>query len=74
KSNAPKAFVVHAADDKVVPVENARAYVTALKFYNVEVDYFEFEKGGHGFGMVNKMSTVDWTALMKSWLVKQGIL
>lgn len=74
KASTPKAFVVHAADDKVVPVENARAYVTALKFYNVDVDYFEFEKGGHGFGMVNKMSAVDWTALMKSWMVKEGIL
>jgi len=73
-ANAPIAFLVHAKDDKVVPIENSLIYVEALKSNGVEAELFQYETGGHGFGMVNKTSTDSWIAAMKLWLQKNKII
>jgi acetyl esterase/lipase len=73
-SSSPKAFLLHAKDDNAVPVENAWMYKTALEKAGVTVQLFEFEKGGHGFGMVNSTSDVAWPTLLTKWLKQERIL
>jgi len=64
----PPAFLFHAKDDKAVPAGNSLAYAEALKQHKVSGTVRLFEKGGHGFGMYNKMEEGDWMADLKNWL------
>jgi acetyl esterase/lipase len=72
--NSPKAFLVHAKNDEAVPIENAWMYKTALEKAGVPVQLIEFEKGGHGFGMINSTSDIAWPSLLTEWLKKEHIL
>ena len=47
----PPTFIVHAADDKVVPVENSLQFYEALKKANVYTELNIFPVGGHGFSL-----------------------
>jgi acetyl esterase/lipase len=71
---SPPAFLVHAKDDKAVPVENSLIYAQQLKDNEVEAEVFLYEAGGHGFGMKNSTSAAKWTDSLKSWLEKNSIL
>jgi acetyl esterase/lipase len=71
---SPPAFLVHAKDDKAVPVENSLIYAQQLKDNGIEAEVFLYEAGGHGFGMKNSTSAVKWTDSLKSWLEKNSIL
>ena len=73
-ANTPMAFIVHAKDDKVVPVENSLLYADALKSNGVEASLFIYEKGGHGFGMTNKTSSESWLDALKIWMQKNKII
>lgn len=46
----PPAFVIFAADDKVVPPTNGLRYVEALIANKVPVTFLLYPTGGHGFG------------------------
>lgn len=46
----PPAFIIFAADDKVVPPQNGFRYVEALQQNNVPVTFLLYPAGGHGFG------------------------
>jgi acetyl esterase/lipase len=50
-SDTPPTIVMHAADDEVVPVENALAMFAALRAARIATELHIFEKGGHGFGL-----------------------
>lgn len=67
-SASPPAFIVHAKDDQAVPVQNALIYCKALRDLKVEAKLLLFDKGGHGFGMVNPEEKVEWREEMKRWL------
>lgn len=71
---SPPAFLVHAKDDKAVPVDNSLIYAQQLKGNDVEAEVFLYEAGGHGFGMKNSTSAAKWTDSLKSWFVKNSIL
>ena len=47
--NTPPAYLTHAADDKVVDVDNSIAYFEKLRHQNVDVEMHIYPKGGHGF-------------------------
>lgn len=47
----PPTFLVHATDDKAVPVENSLLFYQALKEANVPAEMHIYPTGGHGFGM-----------------------
>jgi len=51
KPSTPPAFIVHAADDKGVPVENSLEIFKALKEKNIPVELHIYPSGGHGFGL-----------------------
>ena len=47
----PQLFVVHAADDKVVKIENSEALVAAAGRAGVPCKFIRLDTGGHGFGL-----------------------
>jgi acetyl esterase/lipase len=66
--HTPPAFLIHAKDDKAVPVKNSLAFAAALKKNKVGAEVYLFEKGGHGFGMNNKTSKLKWIDLVEQWI------
>ncbi|TCD12547.1 alpha/beta hydrolase [Pedobacter frigidisoli] len=67
----PPTFLVHAKDDKTVLVANSILMNEALKKHHVDTDIYLYENGGHGFGLINKTSDVDWFNLLATWLKKE---
>ncbi len=70
----PKTFLVHATDDKSVPVENSIEYYLALKNNNVPVEMHIYETGGHGFGLGRPGTTMYWAKACENWLQSVGML
>ena len=68
--NTPKAFVAHSAKDQVVPVENSRMFVEAMKRHNRPVEYFELDEGLHGLGCGKGPQWALWQEHCKEWLLK----
>jgi len=48
--NTPPAFIVFAADDKVVPPDNSINYFLALAAHHIPASLHVFPTGGHGLG------------------------
>jgi acetyl esterase/lipase len=65
----PPTFLVHATDDKGVPVENSLMMYQALKDKNVLAEMHIYPAGGHGFGLALGISgTESWTDRCIDWL------
>jgi acetyl esterase/lipase len=65
----PPTFLVHATDDKAVPVENSLLFYQALKDNNVPAEMHIYPKGGHGFGLaLGKGYLETWTDRLIDWL------
>lgn len=64
----PPTFLVHAKDDKTVVVQNSELFYAALRKNKVPAEIYLYEKGGHGFGMINKTSAVKWMNLLEQWM------
>jgi acetyl esterase/lipase len=47
--DTPPAYLTHAADDKLVDVDNSILYFEKLRHCNVAVEMHIYPKGGHGF-------------------------
>ncbi|WP_338239022.1 alpha/beta hydrolase [Persicobacter diffluens] len=70
----PKTFLVHAQDDKAVISKNSDLYMEACENQGVDVEYFEMQSGGHGFGMQENDFGEDWTTFVRIWLMEQEII
>jgi acetyl esterase/lipase len=70
----PPAFIVHAEDDKTVPVVNSIDLYEALMHHHVPAELHLFPKGGHGFGMHNSTTTDQWPDRLREWLESGGWL
>ena len=70
----PPAFIVHAEDDKTVPVINSIRFYEALVRHHVPSELHIFPKGGHGFGMRNPTLVEQWPDLLKGWMESNGWL
>jgi acetyl esterase/lipase len=70
-AQTPATFLVHAGDDKAVPVKNSIAFYEALLAHNVPAEMHIYPGGGHGFGMHNKTTNDQWMERLKNWLEKQ---
>jgi acetyl esterase/lipase len=66
--DTPPAFITHAVDDEVVKVQNAILFMAALQKNRVPVEAFFYARGGHGYGMDNPTSDVDWFDACLRWL------
>ena len=66
--HTPPTFLVHAKDDTVVPIAHSVLYKERLRDEAVLHEYFFYETGGHGFGLVNKTDARPWDRLLFAWL------
>jgi dipeptidyl aminopeptidase/acylaminoacyl peptidase len=68
-NQTPPTFLVHAADDKAVPVENSLLFFQACKDNGVPVEMHIYPAGGHGFGLaLGKGYLETWTERLVDWL------
>jgi acetyl esterase/lipase len=72
--HTPPVFLMHARDDKAVKVQNSEVFAEALEKNRVKHDMYLYEKGGHGFGLINTQSDVDWMKYVYQWLFNQDLI
>lgn len=70
----PPVFLMHAKNDNVVKVANSLDFATALERNKVKHDMYLYEKGGHGFGLKNPTSDVDWMKYVKQWMFNMDLI
>jgi dipeptidyl aminopeptidase/acylaminoacyl peptidase len=70
----PPTYLVHAEDDNGVKVQNTLLFGEALQQNKVSFDFYLYEHGGHGFGLVNSTSNIKWMDLVQEWMMKNGWL
>lgn len=66
--NTPPAFLVHAGDDKSVPVGNSLAFYQACLQQGIPAEMHLYPRGGHGFGLNNTTTRDDWTERLTLWM------
>ena len=69
-SKTPPVFITSALTDKAVPVGNTLAFIAALQQNKVAVEVFLYEKGEHGYGMINPMAKEQWIDACLRWIKK----
>ncbi len=62
--NTPPAFITHAADDRLVDVDNSVFYFEELRHRGVAVEMHIYPKGGHGFIFKHE----GWTEPLFKWI------
>ena len=68
-SQTPKTFLLHATDDKAVPVANSLLFYQALERNGVPVEMHIYPEGGHGFGLgIGRGHLQQWPDRLKQWL------
>lgn len=70
----PPAFLVHAEDDKTVPVQNSLLFYSALLKNKVKAEMHLYIAGGHGFGLNNKTTKDVWFDRCINFLNQIGML
>ena len=67
-AQTPPTFLVHASDDKSVPVENSIRFYQALIKNKVNAELHIYQNGGHGFGLNNSTTSDDWFERATTWM------
>lgn len=67
-STTPPAYITHAADDRVVDVDNSILYFENLRHHRVDVEMHIYPKGGHGF----IFRQGDWIEPLLLWMKKNN--
>jgi acetyl esterase/lipase len=70
KTNTPITWLTHAADDKVVDVDNSVQYFEQLRKNKVEVEMHIYPKGDHGFIFRQK----GWMNPLFDWMERNKII
>lgn len=65
----PPTFLVHAKDDPVF-VRNTILFADSLNAKGVPSEVLLYESGGHGFGLVNPTSDINWPDRLREWMNK----
>jgi acetyl esterase/lipase len=74
RDSAP-AFLVHSAEDTVVPVENSLLFYQAMRRSGAPMELHLYPKGPHGSGMAASLGpTAEWPRHCESWLRFNGWL
>jgi acetyl esterase/lipase len=74
-SDTPPTFIVHAADDPSVPVQNSMQYFNALNKFKIPSELHIYQKGGHGFGLgKDKGTTAQWFDSCIKWLKESNFI
>ncbi len=74
-ADTPPTFLVHAADDGLVPVANSLALFSALVAHKRPSELHAFDAGGHGFGvrLAPTMPGSAWPGLFHAFGASKGI-
>jgi acetyl esterase/lipase len=72
--DTPPTFLVHASNDDAVKSENSIVFYTALIKNNVPAEMHIYQKGGHGFGMINETTDERWMERCANWMKSNGWL
>ena len=68
-AGTPPTFLLHAADDGTVPVDNSLLFFEALRRADVPAELHVYPHGGHGFGVrVVRGSLARWPQLALDWM------
>lgn len=69
-------FLVHAADDRTVPVGHSLAMFAALKAADVPTEMHIYQEGGHGFGFTLPADrpVSHWPDAFEAWARRSGFL
>ncbi|MGV3539874.1 MAG: alpha/beta hydrolase [Rufibacter sp.] len=73
-AQTPPTFLVHATDDKTVPVLNSVVFYQALVQHKIPAELHIYQNGGHGFGLVNKTTQELWLDNCLNWMKSNGWL
>ena len=74
-AQTPPSFLVHARDDKDVPVANSIRYAEALRAAGVAHELVLFEHGRHGFGLGAQGSEpAAWPQRLLAWLRARDLI
>jgi len=69
RGDTPPAFIVHANDDRAVPIRNSILMFEALHGKGVPVELHVLTEGGHGFGLgIANPHVGSWTENLRLWL------
>ena len=71
----PPMFLVHAADDGLVPVANTLALYQAMLDAKRPAELHVFDEGGHGFGarLPRTVPTSAWPSLFATFAARKGV-
>lgn len=68
-AETPPTFLVHAQDDKGVPIENSFLYYEALHKNGVKASLHIYPSGGHGFAFgLGKGAVEGWREVLLAWM------
>jgi acetyl esterase/lipase len=68
----PSTFLVHAADDDVIPVKNSLQFFDALLKAKVKAEIHILQTGRHGFGIYDVENKDSWFVDCYEWMRKNG--
>lgn len=76
RADQPPLWLVHAEDDGVVSVENSLRLRAATRAAGASCEAHLFERGGHGFGLMNAagLPVAIWPELLWRWLGARGMV
>lgn len=66
--DTPPTFIVHSADDHVVPLRNAAEFMSACAEKKVPVRAAIYPTGGHGYGWEGRGAAKEWMKVLEEWL------
>ncbi|UYY60181.1 alpha/beta hydrolase [Sphingomonas sp. S2-65] len=74
-AETPPLFLVHASDDRLVPVANSLVLYDAVMKAGRKAEMHLFDEGGHGFGarLPKEAPGSAWPALFHSYGVRKGV-
>ncbi|WP_345949624.1 alpha/beta hydrolase [Mucilaginibacter sp. PAMB04274] len=72
--NTPPAFLIHSANDKVVPVGNSINYFKSLSAHGVKAEIHIYQAGGHGYGLNNTTTNDKWINHLYNWLSSNRLI
>ena len=73
-TQTPPTFLVHATDDKTVPVINSIVFYEALIRNKISAEMHIYKAGGHGFGLHNSTTNELWMESCRNWLRSMKLL
>ena len=73
-TETPITFIVHAQDDKTVPIINSIRFYEGLVANKINAEMHIYQTGGHGFGLYNANQPQHWFELAKQWLLNNKLI